>query len=157
MRTAIPSIIKQISKTTIAAGLALSLFGGAAAVAGEPTAQQRAEAAMMQGKDYAAAWADASRAEGPTSSPDLAARIIRSEKLMNEGKDYVAARDAISQPESQVFAPEQIAKAQRAEEAMSQGKDYVAAWQASDKEQPATISASRAGGATMAGRARTKE
>jgi len=151
MSNVIPSILKQISKTTAAAALAVSLFTGATAVASEPTVQERADAAMMQGKDYSAAWAEATRALGPSSSKELAARIIRSESQMNEGKDYVAARDAAGVSTSDVYAPDQIAKAQRVEDAMNQGKDYVAAWAASATEQPVTVSASRTGGATMAG------
>jgi hypothetical protein len=147
MSNVIPSILKQISKTTAAAGLAVSLLTGGVAVASEPTVQERAEAAMMQGKDYSAAWADATRALGPSSSKELAGRIIRSESQMNEGKDYVAARDV----PSNVYAPDQVAKAQRVEDAMNQGKDYVAAWAASATEQPVTVSASRTGGTTMAG------
>lgn len=161
MSKVIPSILKSINKTTVAAGLAMSLFAGTAAIADEPTGQstvqQRAETAMMQGKDYAAAWAEATRALGPVSSPELASRIMRSESQMNQGKDYVAARDEANQPQGEVYAPEQVAKAQRAKDEMNQGKDYVAAWSASDQAQPSTVSASRTGGATMAGQARTRK
>jgi hypothetical protein len=160
MSKVIPSILKQISKTTFAASLAVGLFAGAAA-AEQPTVQQRAEAAMMQGKDYASAWAEASRSLGPSSSRELAARIGRSESQMNQGLDYVAARDAASQAGSDLYsAPEQVAKAQRAEDEMNQGKDYVAAWDASDRaaEPKAVISAKRTGGApTLAGQARAEK
>jgi len=159
MSKVIPSILKQISKTTFAAGLAFGLFAGAAA-ADELTVQQRAEAAMMEGKDYAAAWAEASRSLGPSSSPELAARIIRSESSqMTQGLDYVAARDVASQRGSDFYsAPEQVAKAERAEDAMNQGKDYVAAWAASDKDQPkAVVSVKRTGAPTLAGQARSEK
>lgn len=114
---------------------------------------------MMQGKDYASAWAEATRALGPSSSRELAARIIRSESQMNQGLDYVAARDVASQPGADLYsAPEQVAKAQRAKDEMNQGKDYVAARDAADRVQPSTIvSAKRTGGATLAGQARSEK
>jgi len=158
MSKVIPSILKQISKTTFAASLAVGLLAGTgAATAAEPTVQQRAEAAMMQGKDYVSAWAEATRSLGPSSSRELAARIIRSESQMNQGLDYVAAHDVASQAGRDLYsAPDQVAKAQRAEDEMNEGKDYVAARDASDKSEPkAVISAKRTGGATnLAGQAR---
>jgi len=155
MSNAISSILSKISKTTIAAGLAMSLFAGSAAVAGEPTTvQQRAEAAMMQGKDYAAAWAEATRALGPLSSPELAARIIKSESEMNQGKDYVAA---VSQAPNDVFSTALVERAQRVEEELNQGKDYVAARGAEGGAQAATVNVSTTGGAGLIGRARAKQ
>jgi capsule polysaccharide export protein KpsE/RkpR len=153
MSKAISSILKQISKTTFAAGLAFGLLAGAhVAAADEATVQQRAEAAMMQGKDYASAGAEATRSFGPSSSRELATRITRSESQMNQGLDYVAARDAASRAGSEVqAAPEQVAKAQRAEDEMNEGKDYVAARDANDRSQPRAVVSAKP---TLVGQAR---
>jgi hypothetical protein len=131
MRTA--NILKIITNTSVAVCVgAMSLFGG---VAHAETFQQRVQAELNSGKDYAAAWAAASRATGPLYAPDLAADAKKAQAALNQGKDYVAAWDAGSRRTEPVFSTEQVAKAQKAKVKMNEGKDYSAAWEATTNEQ----------------------
>ena len=131
MRTA--NILKIITNTSFAVGLgAMSVFGG---VAHADTFQQRVQTELNSGKDYAAAWAAASRVTGPLYAPDLAADAKKAQAALNQGKDYAAAWDAGSRRTEPVFSTEQVAKAQKAKVEMNEGKDYSAAWEATTNEQ----------------------
>ena len=142
MSRTLSSIVRNIAISTLAAGLAVTVLGGAAS-ADEPTVQQRAEAEMNQGKDYAAAWADATRAAEPAYSPELVAQASRGEDALAQGKDYVTAWGDASASIPTDFSPQQIARAEKVDEEMGEGKDYVAAWEAADEAQPTTVEVSR--------------
>jgi hypothetical protein len=138
-----PSILDTIAKTGFA--LALTLLGGGAASADGLTVQQRAQAEMNKGKDYAAAWQAATRADVSSVPQGLIARVNEAADQMNRGKDYLAAREASHEASGVIYTPEQVAKAKRAREAMNEGMDYVAAWQAAQSLPPTTGRASLAG------------
>ena len=112
--------MKKTSLVTI--GFILAACG--TAFAGEPTMQQRAEAEMSQGKDYADAWAIASRAEEPTWSAELAVWAARAEEALREGEDYIDAWQQVGSPPA---TPEELAKVRGAEQQINAGIDPIEA------------------------------
>jgi len=141
-------ILKKIANVSVTVGFGAVTLLGRAAYA-DTTVQQRAEAEMNKGLDYAAAWQVASRAVAPVYLPRLSAGARRAEAAMNQGKDYAAAWEATS-VRTGCFSEEQIAKAQLAREQMNEGKDYIAAWEASASAEPATLRVARSAVATAA-------
>ena len=142
------NILKFITNTSVAVGLgAVTLFGG---IARADTYSERVQAELNRGKDYSAAFAEASRATGPLYASKLTPDASKALSAMNGGQDYSAAWEAASRATQTVFSPEQVAKAQKAEEEMNEGVDYAAAWEDTSNEQPAARvqEASRGGGAS---------
>lgn len=132
MRTFIANAARIACNTFIAAVI-FGLATGGAAVAGGLTFQQRVEAEMNQGKDYAAAVIAANHAGQGAYSGSLVREAHVAETALNSGKDYQDAWHAAGRFEG-AYTEAQVAESIQVQRELREGKDYVAASEAAQRQ-----------------------